>query len=73
MQLEWLVNNYMKIKELKELKTLEIKKLEDLVSKKKLLLLKNDVKIASGKEKNLKIGWMLKKEIAQILTILKQK
>lgn len=63
----------MKIKELKELKTLEIKKLEDLVSKKKLLLLKNDVKIASGKEKNLKIGWMLKKEIAQILTILKQK
>lgn len=73
MQLEWLVNNYMKIKELKELKTLEIKKLEDLVSKKKLLLLKNNVKIASGKEKNFKIGWMLKKEIAQILTILKQK
>ncbi len=63
----------MKIKELKSLKNEEIKKLEDLVSKKRLLLLKNAVKIASGKEKNLKTAWILRKEIAQILTILKQK
>lgn len=63
----------MKIKELKSLKSEEIKKLEDLVSKKKLLLLKNAVKIAGGKEKNLKHAWSERKEIAQILTILKEK
>jgi ribosomal protein L29 len=63
----------MKVKELKSLKNEEIKKLEDLVSKKRLLLLKNAVKIASGKEKNLKQAWKERKEIAQILTILKEK
>lgn len=63
----------MKIKDLKELTTKTVKDLQDLVLKKKLELVKNTVKIAGGKEKNLKIGWNLKKEIAQILTILKIK
>ena len=63
----------MKIKEFNSLKSEEIKKLEDLVSKKRLLLLKNAVKIAAGKEKNLKQAWSQRKEIAQILTILKEK
>lgn len=63
----------MKIKEIKELKTKTIKDLNDLVSKKKLELVKNTVKIAGGKEKNLKVAWTLKKEIAQILTTIKVK
>ncbi len=61
----------MKIKEIKELSTKTVKELEVLLAKKKLDLVKNQVKIAGGKEKNLKIVWGLKKEIAQIMTILK--
>lgn len=63
----------MKIKELKGLKTKEIKDLEVMVSKQKLELIKNQVKIAGGKEKNLKKSWNLRKEIAQILSIIKEK
>ena len=63
----------MKTKEFGSLKTKEIKELKDLVSKKKLELIKNQVKILSGKEKNLKKIWGLRKEIAQVLTIIKEK
>lgn len=63
----------MKIKEVKDLTTKTVKELETLVSKKKLELVKNTVKIAGGKEKNLKVGWTLRKEIAQIMTVIKMK
>ena len=63
----------MKIKELKDLKTKEVKDLQDLVLKKKLELLKNQVKIAGGQGKNLKENWTLRKELAQILTIIRTK
>lgn len=63
----------MKIKEVKDLTTKTINDLQALFAKKKLELVKNTVKIAGGKEKNLKVGWKLKKEIAQILTIIKIK
>ena len=57
----------------KDLHTKELKELEKMLSKNKLDLIKNQVKIAGGKEKNLKKSWALRKEIAQILTIIKQK
>ena len=60
----------MKIKELKELKTMKAQELRDLVSKKKLELLQNEVKIRNTKEKNLKVLWKLRKEIAQVLSVL---
>lgn len=63
----------MKTKEFKSIKIKEIKELKNLVSKKKLELIKNQVKILSGKEKNLKKIWALKKEIAQLLTVIKEK
>lgn len=63
----------MKIKELKELKTKELKDLLSLVAKKKVELLKNAVKIAGGKEKDIKKNWTLRKEISQILTIINTK
>lgn len=63
----------MKVKEIKDLKTKTIKELQDLVLKKKLELVKNTVKIAGGKEKNLKVAWTLKKEVAQILTMIRVK
>lgn len=63
----------MKIKEVKELKTKDIKDLEKMVSKLRMELMKNAVKIAGGKEKNLKNAWRIKKEIAQVLSIIKEK
>lgn len=63
----------MKIKEFKDLKNEEIKKLLALVAKKKLELLRNAVKLTSSKEKNVKISKVTRKEIAQILTIIKEK
>ena len=63
----------MKIKEVKELKNKTVKELLDMVSKKKLDLLKSQVKISGAKNSNLKTGWSIKKEIAQILTIIKTK
>lgn len=63
----------MKIKELKDIQKKEVKDLEKMVSKDKLELSRNAVKIAGAKEKNLKKSWALKKEIAQLLTIIKMK
>ena len=63
----------MKIKELKDIKTKDTKDLEKTVSKLRMDLSKNAVKIAGGKEKNLKKARNIKKEIAQILTIIKSK
>lgn len=60
----------MKTKDFKNLKNEETKKLLDLVAKKKLELMQNTVKLLGSKEKNIKKGKVLRKEIAQVLTIL---
>lgn len=60
----------------KELKSLRIKKNEDLakmVADKKKEATETYAKMRAGKEKNLKRVKYLKKEIAQILTIMKEK
>lgn len=62
----------MKIKELKKIRTKEIKELNTLLAKKRLELGKIQVKILSGKEKNLKAAKHTKKEIAQLMTIIKE-
>lgn len=61
----------MKINELRNLKKEEKKKITSLIFEKKLELNKIQVKIATGKEKNLKLVKNLRKDIAQLLTILK--
>lgn len=63
----------MKTKDLQNLRGKELKEVESLLAKKKLELSKLEVKILSGKEKNLKARKNLKKEIAQIMTVLKEK
>jgi ribosomal protein L29 len=63
----------MKKKDLAELRLKEIKEIENLLSKKKLELMVLISKLTAGGEKNLKKGRNLKKEIAQILTIIKEK
>lgn len=61
----------MKIKELKDLKLKKLNDLNRMVSDLKLELLKNQVKIAGAKEKNIKRAKLIKKDIAQILSIIK--
>lgn len=63
----------MKIKDIKELRTKDEKSLIALVDQKKLEVIKNAVKITEAKEKNVKLQRKLRKEIAQILTILNEK
>ncbi len=60
----------MKIKELKELKTKKADELMKLVSEKKIELTKLMGRVSTAKEKNLKKGKMIRRDIAQILTIL---
>lgn len=63
----------MKRRELADVRKSETKDLSSKVKEKKLELAKTRVKIVSGEEKNVKKLANLKKEIAQLLTILKEK
>ena len=63
----------MKIKDIKDLRTKDEKSFLALIYQKKLELIKNAVKITEAKEKNVKLQKKLKKEIAQVLTILNEK
>lgn len=63
----------MKLKEFKDLKNKEIKELLKISDEKKVLLRKVILEIKSGSEKNLKKAHNLKKEIAKILTLIKEK
>ena len=62
----------MKKKELLELRSKEVSQLKKMVIAKKKDLLKIIPETAVGKEKNLKKAKNIKREIAQILTIIKE-
>lgn len=63
----------MKKKDLADTRNKEIKDLKKLAEEKKLELAKTEVKIRSGEEKNVKKAGGLRREIAQILTIIQEK
>jgi len=63
----------MKIKEIKELRAKDIKDLEAFVIKKRQELLKLNVKLLAGKEKNVKLLKNMKKDIVQLLTLKSEK
>lgn len=63
----------MKKKDLKSLRTKEIKDLEKMVEEKRANAVTAQVKMQAGQEKNLKKASNLKREVAQILTIIKEK
>lgn len=63
----------MKKKDLVSLRKKEVKELEKMVEEKKAKALNTHVKMQAGQEKNLKKVKNMKKEIAQILTIIKEK
>ena len=62
----------MKKKQLKEIKNKTVEELEKLVTETKTQLTKLKFEILSGKNKNKRLGKSLRKEIAQILTIINQ-
>lgn len=63
----------MKTEEIKKLRNKELREVETLLDKKRLDLAKFQVKILSGKEKNLKVVKAMKKEIAQIMTLIRER
>lgn len=63
----------MKTKEFKELKKKEIKELLKLEGTKKFEAQKAKLNMVSGKEKNLKIFRNLRRNIAQVATIIREK
>lgn len=63
----------MKAKRLNDLRSKTVKELEKMVFDMKKDLLKVEVTLATGEQKNLKGAKNLKKDIAQILTIAREK
>lgn len=63
----------MKKKDLVSLRSKEGGELKKLVFEKKLSANKIKIEIASGKEKNLRTYKNLRREVAQIMTIIKEK
>lgn len=63
----------MKSKDFKDLRNKDIKALTKLVIEKKTELDKKMMEIKSGKDKNLKVGVNLRREIAKILTLISEK
>lgn len=63
----------MKIKEFKELRNKDIKSLRKLAYTKRLEVIKKDMAVKGGKEKNLKSVGNLRNELAKILTLVREK
>ena len=63
----------MKKKDILDVRGKAEKEIANSLKEKKLELAKTKVKIASGEEKNIKKAKNLRREIAQLLTILKEK
>lgn len=63
----------MQKKELNELKTKTVEKLKEEAEAKRLAIYKFKSELKAGQEKNLKKGKMLRRDLSQILTVLKEK
>ena len=63
----------MKAKELKDLRTKEKKDLVKMVNEKRVELTKITSRMYAGREKNLKKGKMIRRDIAQIMSIMNMK
>ena len=63
----------MKTKEFKDLKTKDTKALKKLLGEKKIAIVKGEAEMYAGREKNLKVVRNLRREVAKILTLVKEK
>lgn len=68
-----MIYKLMKKKEFNELKSKTAKDLKKIVFTKKLEAEKSRMNTLAGKEKNLKVGKNLRREIAKILTLIREK
>lgn len=67
------MNKFMKTKELRDLRTKDLKEIEKLVITKKLELIRGKAEGKVGKEKNLKKAKNLRRDISQLLTVIREK
>lgn len=63
----------MKSKDLKTLRNKNRQDLKKVLTDKKEELAKSYIRMKGGQEKNLKKSWRLRKDIAQILTLIREK
>lgn len=63
----------MKRKELNDLKTKEIEALKKMATETRIGANKKKMESVGGKDKNLKSSWSLRKNLAQIMTVIKEK
>lgn len=63
----------MKRKELTDLRSKEMKSLRKMVGDKNLEISKKKIEVVTGKEKNLKVVHNLKRDLSQILSVIKEK
>jgi ribosomal protein L29 len=63
----------MKKKDLRDLRDKDVGKLRDLLSEKKVDLTKTLAELKAGKEKNFKKASNMRDDIAQIMTIIREK
>ena len=63
----------MKTKEFKDLKNKDAKALIKLLAEKKVAISKGEAEMYAGREKNLKVVRNLRREVAKILTLIKEK
>lgn len=63
----------MKTKDLKDLRSKDVKSLKKLVSEKRLEAAKAKMGTVAGKEKNIKLALNIRREIAKILTLVREK
>ncbi|HET7099267.1 MAG TPA: 50S ribosomal protein L29 [Patescibacteria group bacterium] len=63
----------MKKKELTDIKSKSVKDLNKMVYTKKLEISKSGMQAVTGKQKNLKESKNLRRDVAQLLTIIKEK
>lgn len=63
----------MKTKDFRDLKTKSIEELKKLAANKRLEAIKAKNEVAAGKEKNLKLSMNIRREVAKILTLIKEK
>ncbi|HKB88451.1 MAG TPA: 50S ribosomal protein L29 [Patescibacteria group bacterium] len=63
----------MKIKEFKDLRTKDLKTLKKMAQETKLKASKKRMEIMGGREKNLKATNNLRHDLAQILTVIREK
>jgi ribosomal protein L29 len=63
----------MKTKEFKDLRAKDIKALQKMAHEKRVEIMKKNMMVMGGREKNVKLVGILRRELAKILTLVREK